>query len=96
MGLYNDEFDGVGGTYLVDPNTGKRVRMPEGGEQPAGQAPGAAPQRDTVSQQPAAPASSEAAAEAGMGIGPAGGAAKSPEDHETAPEAPAAEPHADV
>lgn len=28
-GVFNDEFDGVGGSYIVDPKTGKRVRVEE-------------------------------------------------------------------
>ena len=27
MGLYNDEFEGQGGSYIVDPKTGKRTRV---------------------------------------------------------------------
>jgi hypothetical protein len=29
MGKFNDEFDGVGGSYLFDPATGKRTRIDE-------------------------------------------------------------------
>ena len=32
MTIFNDEFDGVGGSYLLDPATGKRTRIPEEGE----------------------------------------------------------------
>ncbi len=34
MGVHNDEFDGVGGTYVVGKD-GKRTRVPEEGEQSA-------------------------------------------------------------
>ena len=27
--MYNDEFDGQGGSYLMDPKTGKRTRLDE-------------------------------------------------------------------
>ena len=44
MGVFNDEFDGVGGTYVVGAD-GKRRRVPEEGAeaQPAAQ-PSAAPE----------------------------------------------------
>jgi hypothetical protein len=31
--MFNDEFDGQGGSYMIDPITGKRVRVPEEGEE---------------------------------------------------------------
>lgn len=34
MGVFDDEFDGVGGTYIVGKD-GKRTRVPEGDEQAA-------------------------------------------------------------
>jgi len=30
--MFDDEFNGQGGTFIVDPVTGKRSRVPEDGE----------------------------------------------------------------
>lgn len=32
--MFDDEFEGQGGSYLIDPLTGKRTRIPEEGEEP--------------------------------------------------------------